>query len=98
MYGIAAVCGGKFLSLILQKQGEDDGCTTELVVFAANGTFKARFPIVRRMNGQGSISIATSQLGFFRERRRKRKRRKCEQKGFRKSSTLMAGTVQETMT
>lgn len=55
MYGIAAVCGGKFLSLILQKQGDEDGCTTELAVFAAKGTFRARFPIVIRMKGQGSI-------------------------------------------
>lgn len=56
MWGITAVCGGKPLSLILQKQGEDEGWMTVLAGFAGTGTFNARFPTVRRTKGQGSIN------------------------------------------
>ena len=54
---MAAVCGGKFLSLILQKHGDEEGCTAELDDFAAKGSFRARLLIVRRMKGQGSIAL-----------------------------------------
>lgn len=57
MKGTRAVCRGKFLSFILQKHGEDEGCTTERAGLEATGILRARFPMVRRTNGQGSMLV-----------------------------------------
>lgn len=45
------------MSFILQKYGEDEGCTTTRAGLEATGILRARFPMVRRTNGQGSMLV-----------------------------------------
>lgn len=53
--GIEVVCEGEFLSLILQKQGEEDGWIVEKAGLGETGDFSAKDPIWIRMKGQGSM-------------------------------------------
>lgn len=62
MKGTTAVWRGKLLNLILQKHGDDEGCTTERAGFEATGIFRARLPTVRRTNGHGSIGAPNPSL------------------------------------
>ena len=55
MKGTTADCRGKLLSLILQKQGEEEGWTTERAGLEATGILRARLPTVSLTKGQGSM-------------------------------------------
>ena len=65
MNDMTAIWSGKFLSLILQKHGEEEGWTTERAGFEATGILRARLPTVKRTKGHGSIVSSPSLLWYF---------------------------------
>lgn len=60
--GIDVTWEGKFLSLILQKQGEEDGWMAEKAGLGDTGDFSAKDPTRIRMKGQGSMAAEGFQL------------------------------------
>ena len=53
------------MSLILQKQGDDDGWIPEKAGLDDTGSFMAKPPITIRTKGHGSMGIVSSRAGVI---------------------------------
>ena len=65
MNDMTAIWSGKFLSLILQKHGEEEGWAMEWAGFEATWILRVRLPTVKRTKGHGSIVSLPSLHWYF---------------------------------